>query len=177
MEKYRKLKLEDQLAKEGYNFCERCGISAEDYYIETEGLSECDRRLIVHHIDGDHSNDDISNLKVVCRSCHSKEHLELGNHTFNFNSENAKIQLEKGVHPSQQKKVREILSAKTMEHVRNGTHNSMIEGWITKASAHLRSCRTRITRRLNRGMDIPDIWYAEVEYWKLKKEIEQESKS
>jgi len=31
--------------------------------------------LVVHHIDGDHTNNDPSNLEVVCGSCHMLRHL------------------------------------------------------------------------------------------------------
>lgn len=170
---YRRLKLEDQLKKFGYNFCEKCGITQEEYETLHSEVSEINKKLIVHHKNGDHSDDRLENLEVNCRSCHAKSHLELGNHTFCFNSRNAKTQLERGVHPSQQEDVRKVLSERTKEHVMKGTHNSMQPGWITKASSHLRSCRSRISRRLNRGMDIPEKWYAEVEYWSLKKDIER----
>ena len=40
--------------------CDICGVS--------------DRRLDVHHRDGDHANDHIDNLQILCRSCHKKTH-------------------------------------------------------------------------------------------------------
>lgn len=33
-------------------------------------------KLTVHHIDGDRSNNDKSNLEVVCWNCHAKRHLQ-----------------------------------------------------------------------------------------------------
>lgn len=41
---------------------------------------ECDR-LEIHHIDGDHGNNEIDNLILVCPSCHKKEHYK--NHNRN----------------------------------------------------------------------------------------------
>jgi hypothetical protein len=35
-------------------------------------------KLDVHHIDGDYQNNDPSNLMVLCRSCHNKEHKKKG---------------------------------------------------------------------------------------------------
>ena len=35
-------------------------------------------KLDVHHIDGDYQNNETNNLKVLCRSCHSKEHKKKG---------------------------------------------------------------------------------------------------
>lgn len=43
--------------------CQRCG--------------KRDRSLDVHHIDGDKSNCDESNLVCLCRSCHRKEHWRI----------------------------------------------------------------------------------------------------
>lgn len=34
------------------------------------------RILIVHHIDRDRTNNDISNLEILCRNCHAEEHWE-----------------------------------------------------------------------------------------------------
>lgn len=36
------------------------------------GATDC--ILDVHHINGDHYDDDISNLSILCKSCHSKAH-------------------------------------------------------------------------------------------------------
>lgn len=36
-------------------------------------------QLQVHHIDGDHSNNDVDNLEIVCCNCHNKRHLRLEN--------------------------------------------------------------------------------------------------
>jgi 5-methylcytosine-specific restriction endonuclease McrA len=34
-------------------------------------------KLLVHHIDRDHSNDDFANLLIVCEECHKQIHTEL----------------------------------------------------------------------------------------------------
>lgn len=52
------------------NICQRCGKEVSGY------------ELVVHHIDGDHYIDEITdnspdNLMVLCRSCHNKLHNEL----------------------------------------------------------------------------------------------------
>lgn len=39
--------------------CEKCGT---------------DKKLEIHHIDRDWSNNDLSNLKTLCRTCHAKQH-------------------------------------------------------------------------------------------------------
>ena len=44
--------------------CEVCGIEP--------------KRKEVHHIDGDHGNQSFDNLKLVCTSCHKKEHYKMG---------------------------------------------------------------------------------------------------
>lgn len=33
-------------------------------------------RAVVHHVDRNHDNSDLSNLKVVCSKCHAKQHLK-----------------------------------------------------------------------------------------------------
>lgn len=43
--------------------CERCGFIPEDY---------C--QLQVHHLDHNHSNNDLSNLQTLCANCHSLHH-------------------------------------------------------------------------------------------------------
>jgi hypothetical protein len=37
-----------------------------------------DGRLDVHHIDGNHQNNELNNLIVLCRSCHMKQHRKKG---------------------------------------------------------------------------------------------------
>lgn len=54
--------------------------------------------LIVHHIDGNHTNDDLSNLSILCPSCHGKLHYtpdEIGryDHTEPTNLELTKLVL------------------------------------------------------------------------------------
>lgn len=43
--------------------CEKCGI--DNWLNETITLE-------VHHIDGDHNNNDVSNLQLLCPNCHSQ---------------------------------------------------------------------------------------------------------
>jgi len=43
--------------------CNRCGFSEEA------------RILVVHHIDRDRSNNDASNLEILCPNCHALEHM------------------------------------------------------------------------------------------------------
>lgn len=57
--KLRKKLIEDGIKK---NECENCGINL--------WLGE-KLKLELHHIDGNHYNNDISNLKILCPNCHS----------------------------------------------------------------------------------------------------------
>lgn len=62
---YKSSKLIKRLFKEGYKEekCERCGI--------TKWMGE---KIVfhLHHEDGDHNNNKITNLKVLCPNCHSQ---------------------------------------------------------------------------------------------------------
>jgi len=40
--------------------------------------------LVVHHKDGNHNNNDLINLEVVCQNCHCKRHLNI--ETLQWNS-------------------------------------------------------------------------------------------
>lgn len=65
-------KLKNRLIKEGYkeNKCEICGIS------------EWNGKPIVcqlHHIDGDVTNNELSNLQILCPNCHSQTDNYCGN--------------------------------------------------------------------------------------------------
>lgn len=42
------------------------------------GFREYPGVLVVHHVDGDHSNNDPENLSVVCPTCHAIQHLLMG---------------------------------------------------------------------------------------------------
>jgi len=44
--------------------CEECGKLSE----------EQPKKMSVHHIDNDVTNNDAENLKLLCNSCHAKEH-------------------------------------------------------------------------------------------------------
>lgn len=56
-----------KLVKEGKKerVCEKCGI--KDWNNEPIGFH-------LHHIDGNHSNNDLQNLQVLCPNCHSQTH-------------------------------------------------------------------------------------------------------
>ena len=45
--------------------CERCGFTPEHI---------C--QLDVHHKDGDHNNNDVTNLQTLCANCHRLEHFK-----------------------------------------------------------------------------------------------------
>jgi hypothetical protein len=49
--------------------CIKCGMS-NDKHNEVNG-----RNLDVHHMDGDTSNNELDNLKVLCRTCHHNVHF------------------------------------------------------------------------------------------------------
>lgn len=42
------------------------------------GYDEHSEVMIVHHIDGDHTNNHIRNLMVLCRNCHYMVHVYMG---------------------------------------------------------------------------------------------------
>lgn len=54
----------DQIRDEANRMCQRCGKTREE-----QGY-----KMSVHHIDGDTYNNEPSNLKVLCHSCHRLEH-------------------------------------------------------------------------------------------------------
>lgn len=41
--------------------CNRCGVTSQ---------------LLVHHVDGDHTNNVVGNLEVLCSACHSSHHKQ-----------------------------------------------------------------------------------------------------
>lgn len=52
--------------------CECCGVKSapkKGHFVEWSNS-----QLLVHHIDGDPSNNDPSNFQTLCRSCHGKAH-------------------------------------------------------------------------------------------------------
>ena len=166
---YTKLAKDNQIALVGFVYCEVCGIKESEY---KEGRNLKKATLAVHHKDTDTSNNELDNLLVCCRRCHAKEHLKIGNHTFNYNSaERVLRQLRNVRHPSQVS--RHKLKEATDNHIKAGTHNSMQPGWISESSSRLRSRKTAITRRIKLGMEVPDEWYDLAEYYHLKKMIEQ----
>lgn len=53
----------------------------DDVYRKATSCNKCNeegRRLEIHHIDGNHSNNKVSNLDILCSSCHKKEHYKMG---------------------------------------------------------------------------------------------------
>lgn len=38
-----------------------------------------DKKLEIHHFDGNHENHDLANLRLTCRSCHNKAHNKIKN--------------------------------------------------------------------------------------------------
>lgn len=51
------------------NYCESCGFIAKHRV-----------QLDVDHIDGNHYNNDLSNLQTLCANCHRLKTVESGNH-------------------------------------------------------------------------------------------------
>lgn len=64
-------------------------IIAYGYQCCVCGLDDIHKLLEVHHIDGNHSNDDISNLVVLCTACHFEAHRDsnTGRHMSDINKE------------------------------------------------------------------------------------------
>jgi 5-methylcytosine-specific restriction endonuclease McrA len=56
------------------------------------GYSKFESILEVHHLDGEHSNNDIKNLVIACRNCHTERHRKL---TPNLNYDGEEISLKK----------------------------------------------------------------------------------
>ena len=54
---------------------ECCGCGLDKLYL-----------LLVHHIDGNRKNNELSNLEVVCGTCHMKRHLVLKNGCWKFST-------------------------------------------------------------------------------------------
>ena len=52
--------------------CEDCGITIEDYW------KKFHRTLLIHHVDENHSNNDINNVKILCQRCHNRIHKPFG---------------------------------------------------------------------------------------------------
>lgn len=42
--------------------------------------------LVVHHKDGDHNNNKLDNLEVVCRNCHGNRHVDLKENKLVYNT-------------------------------------------------------------------------------------------
>jgi len=54
--------------------------------ILTAKCSKCNetRNIIIHHIDGNRQNNELKNLKALCRRCHSKTHFPDGRFGINM---------------------------------------------------------------------------------------------
>lgn len=65
-----------ELAKKNLDWkCNKCGKSEGEVKVEGKnGGSNFTNGLIVHHIDFNRSNNDLSNLEVLCHSCHNSRH-------------------------------------------------------------------------------------------------------
>jgi Zn finger protein HypA/HybF involved in hydrogenase expression len=73
---YESHKLKLRLIEEGIkeNKCEKCGLTK---------WMNVDLSLQLHHIDGDHHNNELDNLQILCPNCHSI--------TDNYTSKNKKV--------------------------------------------------------------------------------------
>lgn len=60
-------KLKESIRKRDNYICQECGKTQE------QNLKEVDRKLEVHHIDGDDTNNVLKNMIALCKSCHSKQ--------------------------------------------------------------------------------------------------------
>ena len=40
------------------------------------------KNLTIHHKDGNHENNDVTNLQVLCEDCHREKHAEESNQTY-----------------------------------------------------------------------------------------------
>jgi len=60
------------IIKERGEFCERCGKDISDW------------QLTVHHKNGRKWDNDLDNLQILCRSCHSKLHNQIGKLSSHF---------------------------------------------------------------------------------------------
>ena len=57
--------LKEKKRKENNYTCQNCGKTQE------QNLKELGRKLDIHHIDNDDTNNDSNNLVTLCKSCHS----------------------------------------------------------------------------------------------------------
>lgn len=58
--------LKEKCRKEANYKCQECGK------IQEQNIGETNEILSVHHIDGNDTNNNPKNLKVLCKSCHQK---------------------------------------------------------------------------------------------------------
>ncbi|TMI15681.1 HNH endonuclease [Candidatus Bathyarchaeota archaeon] len=60
--------------RRGSNTCQRCGLVSSYHSAEGQLSEGWAPFLIVHHVDRNRRNNCPENLKLVCPSCHVKEH-------------------------------------------------------------------------------------------------------
>jgi 5-methylcytosine-specific restriction endonuclease McrA len=73
-------RIRELIWKRDHNTCQRCGLVSR-YHGASGQLSEgWAPFLVIHHVDRNRRNNRLENLKLVCPSCHVKEHgREWGN--------------------------------------------------------------------------------------------------
>lgn len=69
----------NQLAENNPNYKNGIGDYSErglSHYRRICNRCSSEENLLVHHIDEDRTNNNLSNLEVLCKSCHQKHHLK-----------------------------------------------------------------------------------------------------
>jgi len=77
-------RLREQIRERDSYVCQECGIAQD----------QLDRRLAVHHIDYDKTNNDPNNLISLCQSCHSKTNFNRKDWIDYFQNKNVRIEKE-----------------------------------------------------------------------------------
>ena len=57
-----------------FPFCHLCGMRQWGFKVPVKGTKNSMTIVLVHHMDGNHSNNEPKNLMPLCASCHRKEH-------------------------------------------------------------------------------------------------------
>jgi hypothetical protein len=50
-------------------------------------------KLLVHHIDGDYKNNNLSNIAIICRGCHNRVHVRNPKGRINIGKENRHLHI------------------------------------------------------------------------------------